>query len=240
MKFFDETASTPMPIFGPLHISLIVGTIILVILIYLNREKLQKIKNQKLVRNVMAWILLGNMIIHYTALILNGTWSYVNDLPLHLCYITNFIFIYTLFSNNKKNTFSFIYYFTLIGPGPAIIWSDLAATYDNFRFYQFITSHHVMVLFSFYALYVLGYKSDFKAATKAFFMGHILVAVMFIFNKIFATNYIMMEGLPKVIVDLYPFTNALPPLFWLELVGLTAFLLAYIPIKKWNQKRKLT
>ena len=235
LQFFDQRYSTPMPIFGKMHYTLIFLTIISVILVYINKEKLKEL-NQDKVRKTFGWILLGNMILHYVALVLNGTWTYVNDLPLHLCYITNFIFIYTMFTNNKKNTFSFIYYFTLIGPGPAVIWSDLNAIWDNYRFYQFIISHHVMIVFSFYSLYVLMYKSDFKGARNAFFMGHILVAIMYIFNQVFNTNYIMMKGLPDVIVGLYPWTDMLPPLVWLEIVGLLAFGLSYIPVKLYNEK----
>jgi hypothetical protein len=62
---------------------------------------------------------------------------------------------------------------------------------------------------------------------------------MFVFNSIFQTNYFMMFSLPDIIYEIYPFTRNMPPIFWLELVGMLALLTAYIPsyiINKQNSK----
>ena len=86
-----------------------------------------------------------------------------------------------------------------------------------------------MLLFSLYCLFVLEYEVPFKSIIPTFFIGNGLVAVMAVFNTIFHTNYIMMTGLPEQLYEVYPFLYMLPPIFWLELVGILAMLAAYIP-----------
>lgn len=218
-----------MKLFSPLHIGISTVFIILLALIIVFRKKLRKFGHFTVIRKTASTILFANMFIHYAMRIILGIWSIEEDLPLHLCFITNFFMMYILFTDNKHGLYRVIYFFTLIGPLPAIIWPDLHRGPSGWVFYQFIISHHFLVLMSAYCLFVLGYEVNVKSAIAAFFIGNGYVGLMAIMNSVLGTNYVMLDGLPEQLYEVYPFLNAMPAFFWLELVGVAVFLLAYVP-----------
>lgn len=218
-----------LELFGGLHLTLSVVFIAAAVALYLLRERLKAAGGKRAMRLAMAWILAANMLIHYSSRIILGIWRFDADLPFHLCFITNFFMIYILLSDNRGGLYRIIYFFTFIGPLPAMIWPDLDYSWESYTFYQFIISHHVMLLCSLYCLFVLEYDVPARSVIPAFLYGNALVAAMAVFNSIFGTNYIMMTELPEQLYEVYPFLSALPPVFWLELVGILAILASYIP-----------
>ncbi|MEG1704953.1 MAG: TIGR02206 family membrane protein [Clostridia bacterium] len=228
-EFFTETGGIGFNIFGILHISITIVTIIGAIMLFVFRDKLKRFKNKKNIRYIMAAVLFINMAVYYISLILRNDYTWKTDLPLHFCFITGYLFMFILITGNKK-LYKIIYFFTFVGPIPAILLPDLTQTYDRFIFWQFIISHHVMLLTSMYVLVVLEYKVEKSDIFKAFIAGNILAATMAIFNSICGTNYIMMGELPEHIYRIFPFTAYLPPIIWLELAGLIAVSIAYIPV----------
>ncbi|MBQ9948984.1 MAG: YwaF family protein [Oscillospiraceae bacterium] len=219
-----------LELFGPLHLWLSAVFIALYIALFVFRDKLTAFGHFKAVRITMASVLLANMAIHYISKIILGVWTFDTDLPLHLCFITNFFMIYILYTDNRRNLYRVIYFFTFIGPLPAMIWPDLRCSYDSYIFYQFIISHHVMLLISLYCLCVLKYETSVKSTMPAFFIGNLVIGSVMVFNMIFKTNYIMMNELPEQLYEIYPFLTLLPPLAWLELVGILAIFASCIPM----------
>lgn len=218
-----------MKIFGPVHISLLLSTLAGGILLYIFSDKLKKWKHKENVRYIMAAVFFVNMAVYYLNYIIQGVYNWKVHLPLHLCFITGYIFMYILITNNKK-LYKIVYFFTFIGPLPAMIWPDMKFGADNFVFYQFIISHHLLLLTSLYCLFVLDYDVKKSDIPKAFLCGNILVLIMFCFNSIFDTNYIMMYKLPDHIIEMYPFVTKIgSPILWLELVGILAMTASYIP-----------
>ncbi len=234
-EFFTEIGGTPFVLFGPMHIFLSVTTVVIALLIFKYKDKLRTLKFKENIRYILAAILFINMSVYYISKIILKTYDWRLDLPLHFCFITGYIFMYVLITGNRK-LYSIIYFFTFVGPIPAIIWPDLKFDYDRLIFWQFIISHHFMLLSSIYVLVVLEYKIHKKDILKAYVTGNIIVFVMAIFNGIFNTNYIMMGQLPSHIYRIYPFVKYMPPIFWLELVALTAIFIAYIPAYLLNKK----
>lgn len=236
-EFFTEIGGTPFVLFGPMHIFLSVTTLIIAILIFIYRDKLKTLKFKENIRYILAAVLFINMSVYYMSKILLKTYDWRIDLPLHFCFITGYTFMYVLITGNKK-LYSVIYFFTFVGPIPAIIWPDLKFDYDRLLFWQFIISHHFMLLSSMYVLTVLEYKICKKDILKAYIIGNIIVMIMAIFNGIFGTNYIMMGELPEHIYRIYPFVKYMPPIFWLELVSLGAISIAYLPAYLVNRSEK--
>ncbi|MDF2865305.1 MAG: Integral rane protein [Clostridia bacterium] len=234
-EFFTEIGGTPFVLFGPMHIFLSVTTVVIALLIFKYKDKLRTLKFKENIRYILAAILFINMSVYYISKIILKTYDWRLDLPLHFCFITGYIFMYVLITGNRK-LYSIIYFFTFVGPIPAIIWPDLKFDYDRLIFWQFIISHHFMLLSSIYVLVVLKYKIHKKDILKAYVTGNLIVFVMAIFNGIFNTNYIMMGQLPAHIYRIYPFVEYMPPIFWLELVALTAIFIAYIPAYLLNKK----
>lgn len=216
-----------MKLFGTSHLIISAFFLMLYIVLIIFRKKLRNLGHFEIIRRVMASILFANMVIHYTGRTAIGEWHFGEDIPLHICFVTNFFMMYILWTDNKHSLFSVIYYFTMIGPLPAIIFPDLSRSWSGYLFWQFVISHHVMLLFSLYCAFVLEYKTAPRCAVIAFICGNAYVVLMSVFNRIFDTNYLMLGDLPQQLYDLFPFLSALPALFWLELVGILALLAAY-------------
>lgn len=236
MEFFTEVG-TKFNMFGKLHITISIVTVLLALCIFIFRDKLKTFKYKDKMRYVIAAILFLNMTVYYVTLAILDDYTLKTDLPLHFCFITGYLFMYILITNNRK-LYKVVYFFTFIGPLPAMVWPDLPASYDRFIFYQFIISHHFMLLSSLYTLCVLEYKIERKDIIRAFLFGNVLANIMFVFNSIFQTNYFMMFVLPDIIYEIYPFTKSMPPIFWLELVAIFALLTAYIPVCILNKQDK--
>ncbi len=239
-NFFAGVGNTTFNMFNSLHIFLITSLLFIVFLMFVYREKLKQFKYKENIRYIMATILLFNMIIYYVGMIITKTFNIMEDLPLHMCFVTNFFMIYILYKNDKK-LYKYVYFFTFIGPMPAIIWSDLKFTYDTYEFWQFIICHHLMLLTSLYLLFVLDYKVEAKYMPKAFLIGISYVFIINIGNNIFGTNYIMLTSLPENTLKLYPFLKYLPPIIPLLFVGILAFIISYLPAHIINKldKREL-
>lgn len=216
-----------MKLFGALHLAISAIFLVLYIALILYRKKLRAFGHFQAIRQAMTLVLLLNMLIHYSGRTLIGEWHFGEDLPLHICFVTNFFMMYILWTDNKHSLFSVIYFFTMIGPLPAIIFPDLSRSQSGYLFWQFIISHHVMLLFSLYCAFVLGYKTSPKHAGLAFVLGNGYVILISIFNRIAGTNYLMLGELPGQLYEVFPFLNALPALVWLELAGISALAAAY-------------
>ena len=218
-----------LKLFGGLHIGLSAFFLILSIILLVHRKRLREFGHFTIIRRIMAALLFANMVVHYTGRIAIGEWRLEEDLPFHLCFITNFFMMYILSADNKHNLYRIIYFFTLIGPLPAIIWPDLHRTWGGYIFYQFIISHHIMLLFSLYCLFVLEYETSVKGVVMTFFIGNAYIGLMAVFNHFFNTNYVMIGELPAQLYVVYPFLDKMPAIFWLELVGILVLIVAYVP-----------
>lgn len=227
--FFSREAEhdSGLELFGGLHLAISAVFLILYAAVIFFRVRLRRLGHFAAVRRVMATILFANMLIHYSGRIAVGEWRLSEDLPLHICFVTNFLMMYILVTDNKRSLFSVVYYFTLIGPLPAAVFPDLSRTWSGYLFHQFIISHHVMLLFSLYCAFVLEYETSPRHAVYAFLFGNAYVAAISVFNRIFGTNYIMLGELPAQLYRVLPVLRALPAFVWLELAGILAIFAAY-------------
>ena len=216
-----------MELFGALHIGISVFFLLLYAAVIIFRFKLRRFGHFEIIRRGMAAVLFANMLIHYVGRIAIGEWRLSEDLPLHICFAANFFMMYILSADNRHGLFSVIYYFTLIGPLPAAIFPDLSRTWSGYLFWQFIISHHVMLLFSLYCAFVLEYGTSLKHAYFAFLFGNAYVAAISVFNSVFGTNYIMLGELPERVCKALPFLNSLPAYVWLEFAGIFSIASAY-------------
>lgn len=237
-SFFElEPGLFHFKLFGFWHILTIIVTIVSIILIYRNREKIRKWKyHDKPMRYLIASIMFLNMTVYYLSKIILGIYDIRVHLPLHFCFISGYLFMFLLVTNSKK-MFKYVYFFSYAGPLPAIILPDLICGPDRFVFWQFFISHHFFIISSMYILFVLDYKITRKDSVKSILYANIVFGLVFIFNQLFHTNYIMTSSLPAHVLKLMPFLKYFDfPIIWLELAGIMAFMVAYIPLYFWNKK----
>ncbi len=224
-------------LFGFWHIVMTTVMLCAIVFIYQNRERLRQWKyHDRPARYAIAILMFLNMVVYYVPMIIMGTWDYHVHLPLHLCFISGGLFMITMLLGSRK-LFKFVYFLSFLGPLPAILFPDLTCGPDRFIFWQFFISHHFFLTASLYTLFVLDYKIEKQDLPKALLGALGIFGIMFIFNHIFGTNYIMMNRLPAHMLKLFPFLVTFDyPIIWLMLTGFLVFYLAYLLTKWWNRK----
>ncbi len=239
--FLDEKPGMPFKIGDSIYLTIILLVFLGIFIIYKNREKIKNmdVKKLKIIRIVIAIVMLVNMALYYGSYLYYGFYDWRVDLPLHLCFIAGFLFIYILLTQNKK-IYKLVYFLAFLGPLPAVIWPDLKSSFDSFIFYQFIISHHLFLLANIFIFYAFNEKFNKKILIHTFLSINIIFFFIAIFNAIFDTNYIMSYNLPPHILTMYPFLKPIGyPFVVLELLGIIIILIAYIPIVLQNQEKKL-
>jgi len=231
--YFGQTSDFTLTWFGPLHVILIIITLVAIMCIYKYREKL---RNYKILKKIIPIILFSNMIIYILGAVLSGIFDINIHLPIHYCYITGFAFMYMLIKE-KKNWFNMLYYAIFFCTITVIIFQDPSITYDRYELILLVISHHFLLISSFYTLYVLQYPVN-KSGYKPFIIYSVIVyTIVFIINRLLGTDYIFNEALPQFIYDYLPFVKLCPPIVWILLLSIPLLSAAYLPIKYINKKR---
>ena len=212
--------------FGLIHNIFTITTLILLVIIYIKRNAISNYKNNIIILKVSSYILLINMIIYTIGNIYYGSFNYKENLPLHLCFIANYIFIYSILFN-KYSILKYNLFISFIGPTAAILWPDLVSTIDNYNFWQLIISHHFFLNVSLFSYYALNYKITKIDYLKTFILLNVLMFCAYPFNNLFNTNYIFTSYIPGNVVKLYPWILKFPNLLVLEVLGLIISFLIY-------------
>lgn len=214
--------------FGLIHNIFIFSAIICLILIYINRNKISKIsktKSKKILK-ISAIIMLLNMFIYTFGNLYFGSFDYKKDLPFHLCFIANYMFICGILFENES-ILRLTIFLSFIGPIPAILWPDLISTIDNYNFWQYVISHHFFICISLFSYYALGYHVKKIDYIKTFILSNVLMFSMYPFNKLFDMNYIFSTQIPNNVMKIYPWLKYFPPMLTLEITGLLIAGLVY-------------
>lgn len=228
-SFFSSDSNISFSLFGSIHIFTILLLIIPVLLIIIFHNKLREWKQKDRLRYWVAILMFTNMTIYYLNISLNPNHIWTELLPLHLCFITGYVFMYILLTNNK-NLYRIIYPFTFIGPIPAIIFPNLTQGYDRFIFYQFIISHHLMIIMSIFCFIVLEYRVSKKDIIHSIIVGNVYIILIFFVNLTISTNFIMLIELPPHVLSIFPFLKNIPPIIPLQIAGVLAIFISYFPI----------
>ena len=224
--------------FGLIHNIFIIVSIVLLIIIYNKRNIISQMPKEKSKRilKISAYILLLNMIIFTLGFLYYDCFDYKKHLPLHLCFIANYMFIYGILLE-KEWILKYTIFLSFIGPIPAILWPDLISTIDNFEFWQYVISHQFFITISFFSYYALGYKVKLNNYIKTIIFTNILMLIMYPFNLVFHTNYIFSTQIPDNVLILYPWLKYFPPMLVLEITGLViSGLIYYFIISKRNME----
>ncbi len=223
--------------FGFNHIFSILLAVIPMILIYIFRDKISKIdeKKSRKILVILATIMLVSQVFYLVTNIAYGIFDYKIHLPFHLCFISNYIFIYAIYAK-KDNLLKYTFFLSFIGPIPAMLWPELPSSWDYFKFYEYFISHHVFIVASFFSYFALNYKIELKHIIKSAIFVNILIFGMMPFNIIFDMNYIYSSEIPAYIVNIYPFLKFFNPLLTIEVTGIVIATILYQLIRKRNKE----
>jgi len=233
----DEIHNMPFELFGRVHLVFLLSTIIALIVIFIYREPIRKIKRETalLILTTCASIMLINMSMRYLTLFYYGRFDFAENLPIHLCYLSGFFFMFAILFR-KYNLLKYAYFLAFIGPIPAIIWPGLVSSMNSFVFYNYTISHHFFLIISFFAFFALKIKIDYKDVIILLIVTNLIFFVTIGFNYVFDTNYMFSNEIPGRVRNTLPFLNHFHPILVLEVMGLAIIHFLYFLARKTNKE----
>ena len=175
---------------------------ILFIVTYLFFGKFLGNKNKLIFAKAISVILIFITITGHTRNIINGYWNPVDNIPLHLCSISNFIACFILFVpkiSKESKFFEFLYYAGIIGAFQAFFTPQIN-NFDgsNYEYIEWYLSHIGIMLLPIYMLKNLGFRlTKFSWLRVVVYLNILLIIVMPI-NYFIGSNYMYVNGKPEV------------------------------------------
>ena len=206
-KFFlnqnDDMLIEP---FSIMHFILILITLIIMLLIYKKRDKI----NLKTSRIILAVILVINLVLRRGSFIYYGVYDYHYHLDINFCNFTAILTLIYSLTGNKK-LYKYCYYMVFIGPLLSILFPCLTFSLKNYSFYSFLILHYILFIFNFifYLKEDISFSKENLIKVIKFIFGYFIIVYMidylfkFDYNKIdtfinmdiFIINYLRNYGL---------------------------------------------
>jgi len=158
-------------------------------------EEKNKIIFAKAISVLTLIITLSNHIIDVN----NGTWDIYENLPLHLCSISNLIVCFILFIPKNQKLFEFLFYCGFWGGLMAILTAQIN-DYDGslFKYIQYYTSHGTIIFMPLYMFYHLNYKLSKFSWLKLLLILNIFMAIIIPINFKIGSNYMYLAEAPNI------------------------------------------
>ena len=175
---------------------------ILFIVTYLFFGKFLGNKNKLIFAKAISVVLIFITITGHTRNIINGYWNPVDNIPLHLCSISNFIACFILFVpkiSKESKFFEFLYYAGIIGAFQAFFTPQIN-NFDgsNYEYIEWYLSHIGIMLLPIYMLKNLGFRlTKFSWLRVVAYLNILLIIIMPI-NYFIGSNYMYVNGRPEV------------------------------------------
>jgi hypothetical integral membrane protein (TIGR02206 family) len=172
---------------------------LLVMVAYLFVGKRMPPKYQLRMGMLIALLLISTTITGHARNIINGYWNISDNLPLHLCSVSNLIACIILFIPKKKWLFEFLFYAGIIGAIQAFLTPQIN-NFDgtSYEYLEYYVSHGGIMLLPIFMFKNLGYKLTKYSWLKFSIYINILLAFVMPFNFIIDSNYMYLANRPDV------------------------------------------
>ncbi len=233
--FFGEGTDVEFSLFSLAHFLPAAAAGLLIFLLYRFRQNIRDMKNEKMFRFAMAFMLIVSEMSYYWRLVAMPSLgpNPVDNLPISVCGWVAIFASYMVLSKSQT-LFDCCYFWSLSGSIFAVI-TPTVLTYagpTRFRYYQFWTEHLLAYAAIFYMIFVHGMRPNKKSLVKAYGGLVLLAGIAYYANTLIGpgANYLYMarpEAAPSVL-------DILPPNFALRILIMAAvitalFVLAYLP-----------
>ncbi len=220
--FVDEVITIPFKLWGKTHLFLLTWVVLALGLVIIKRKKIYQLKSKqkRVITLIFCGILFLNMLTLYISSIYYQCFDYKTMLPLHLCYLANYFYIFVVWSR-KSTLYPYLWFMPFLGSIPAIIFFDIVSVWESFNFYLYLISHHLFLIMGLITFYMYPKKITYKHVFQLVFVLTGIYLVMIVFNQAFQTNYFFSQGIPSFILEIFPFLRNMPTiliLFVMELV----------------------
>ena len=147
--------------FNRLHLLTLLALVFIFVIVYLNKNRLSKPKNDKVFRLTLGFLLLIFESGFHLWTLFKGEYTY-QMIPLTgLCALTNVITIYALLFNKTK-LFNYLIYYAMTGSMFALIFVDTTYGIPHFRYFHYFIVHYGFLLASLYYFITNRIQVTFK------------------------------------------------------------------------------
>ena len=181
----------------------------------------------------IAVLLIFSTITEHSRNIINGYWNISENLPLHLCGISNLIACFILFTKRNKVLFEFLFYAGIIGGIQAFLTPQIN-NFDGstFEYISYHTSHAGIILIPIFLLTNLNYSITKFSWFRVWVYLNIIIAFIIPFNFQIDSNYMYLASPPNVdnplLIGEWPYYI----FFWEIIVILFTYTLYVVSTKK--------
>lgn len=215
-------------LFGTKHISILIIILSIVVIMYVEREKLKNIP-QKPLEILLAIVMITPRILLY---FWYGTYetSLQEILPLYLCRVTIICTAYTLFTG-KDNVRFITYFWGMFGSIAALFFADTSGyTFPHIMFISFFVGHGALAIIVFYMIFIRDYSPDYNEFKRVMLWTVAYILLACFVNKLVGGNYNYLEQNPPAIKMSKEFVNSIFYKFFILGSFLTINCLQYLPI----------
>lgn len=199
-----------------------------IIVTYLFIGKFMSPKNKLRMGILISILLILTTLTGHTRNIVNGYWNISDNLPLHLCSVSNLIACFILFIPKNNRLFEFLFYAGIIGVIQAFFTPQIN-NFDgsNYEYLEYYLSHGGIMLLPIFMFKNLGYELTKYSWIKVVLYLNILLAIVMPLNFIIDSNYMYLANRPNVdnplIIGEWPYYI----LFW-EVIVVTLTYILYV------------
>ena len=177
--------------------NLLVTTLFILVFLILGRfiNNNQKYLLVKTVSLVTIFFTITNHVIDLN----NGNWEIQEDLPLHLCSVSNLIVCFIFFIPKNQKLFEFLFYCGFWGGLMAILTAQIN-DYDGsyFKYIQYYQSHGTIIMIPLFMFLHLDYKLSKFSWLKVLITLNIIMLIIMPLNFIIESNYMYLSEAPNI------------------------------------------
>lgn len=212
-------------------------TTILVLLYFYILSKINN-ENLGLFFKISALVIISMTLTHEIILLSSGSWTLIEDLPLHLCDVSAIICCIIFFVKKKQLLFEFLFYCGIIGGFISILTPQITLYDGNYFYYiMFYFKHASIIVIPIAIMFRMKMQLRKYSWLKTFAGINILLAIVMPVNAAFGSNYLYVAKPPIVKNPLILGTGentilGLPDyVFGFEIILLILLLIFYIIFK---------
>jgi hypothetical integral membrane protein (TIGR02206 family) len=159
------------------------------------RRRLRQSKVDRIVRTLLAAMLIGSEVSLYSWYTLTNNWG-LQSLPFQLCSIMVWLSAALLLTRNRK-LYDVAFFLGIIGALQALLTPDLYAMDYEFRYFHFFLAHGAIIAASVYMTAVTGLRPTAASAFKAIGWLHVLAVPAAITNAVTGSNFMFLARKPS-------------------------------------------
>ena len=178
-------------------INTLVSLIVILTLLFIGRISSYNLRLN--LAKAIAILLIISTITEHSRNIINGYWNISDNLPLHLCGISNLIACFILFTKKNRVLFEFLFYAGIIGGIQAFLTPQIN-NFDGsfFEYFSYHFSHGSIIFLPIFMYLNLNYELTKFSWLRVVLYLNILLAFVMPLNFHIDSNYMYLAYPPNV------------------------------------------